>query len=295
MESTHCIANVAPTVGLRLIEPPILDEQLCQGNTGHVALEIFHSQEQNVAFYYNDRLLTVTNKVETAEGTLYSLFVEDPEDDGKIRVATSDGCTLEIEVPIRPVTIPSFTYSSPSFDATGNILAREEVTFTNTSENDYSYSEWIFGDSTEHLVVLTGTASPVRHTYGISGNYFVTLRNYNSLGCSNEISIPIKIGKGYNILAPTVFTPNNDRVNDTFTLLFSGFLSVRFALFDSLGNQLYEESVRENDPEYLSGLTLFGWNGFNAGDDDFFIFTFEGVLLDGTTTVTRSGSFILLK
>ena len=41
------------------------------------------------------------------------------------------------------------------------------------------------------------------------------MRIYNDIGCLEEITIPISVGKGY-ILVPNVFTPNNDLVNDNF-------------------------------------------------------------------------------
>ena len=58
------------------------------------------------------------------------------------------------------------------------ILAREDVTFTNTSEGSYSYLEWDFGDSSpiERYLPFAGTThSPVTHVYGVSGTYYQNL------------------------------------------------------------------------------------------------------------------------
>ena len=88
---------------------------------------------------------------------------------------------------------PNFEFTSVNFEASGNILAREEVTFENTSTDPFSVSEWIFGDNTpsEFVYVRSESTSPTRHEYGISGTYFATLRIYNDIGCSEEITKPI--------------------------------------------------------------------------------------------------------
>ncbi len=289
------IITVAPTIGFKLISGPMIDMDLCQGQSGQLLVELSQLENELFAFYYQNELISVTNQTNTEKGKLYTLYIENPQETGALQIASSKGCNISVSVPLFPIEEPRFEYRSPSFEATQTILAREEVTFRNTSTGDYTHTEWIFGDHTVPLIVQRSALTPVRHTYGISGNYFVTARNYNSLGCSKEKTISIKIGKGYSVLSPTVFSPNKDNINDQYRVMFNGFLSVRFAVYDSFGNQLYLETVRETDPQNLTGIALNGWEGANAGHDEYFIFTFEGMLLDGETTVAQSGSFILLK
>ena len=124
------------------------------------------------------------------------------------------------------------------------ILAKEEITFTNTSAPPYSYSEWNFGDGSDSETVHTdGLIVPVHHAYGIAGTYFVTLRNFSDLGCYKEYVEQIVIGKGYNIIAPNAFTPNGDLFNDRYRVLFSGFERVNFRVFDQRGDLLHSETV----------------------------------------------------
>ena len=58
-------------------------------------------------------------------------------------------------------------------------------------------SEWLFGDNSppELVPTLVDSVITVRHTYGISGTYFATLRIYNDIECSEEITIPISLVK----------------------------------------------------------------------------------------------------
>ena len=160
-------------------------------------------------------------------------------------------------------------------------------------------STWSFGDGTELVQKdrVAGGPKYIRHTYGISGTYFVTLRIKNTIGCEKEITKKITVGKGYNILAPNVFTPNNDGVNDRFKVVFTGFESLSFSVFDNHGNLLYNEKLSEQDKANPKGLELEGWDGQGGTNETpYFIYAIEGVLLsDHVTVIDRSGIFTLLR
>ncbi|MGC6402077.1 MAG: hypothetical protein ACON4A_01390 [Flavobacteriaceae bacterium] len=288
--------KVPPSVDFYVVEGPFPDTNLCKGDPGFIALELFERNGGVPTFYYNDQLLSVTNSSTTQRGVHYTLYVDEPTEKGGLKIVSSAGCLLTVEFDVLELALPAFEFSSPSYAANEVILAREEITFNNISAQPYVYSEWIFGDGSPTQQVLSGAATPVRHTYGISGTYFVTLRNYNALGCSTEISQAIEVGKGYYILAPNVFTPNDDLINDRYKVLLSGFSSVDFSIYDSFGNPLYHESRQEEDPEgVLQGILIEGWDGSNATGAPFYIYVLEGVLLDGETEVEHSGVFSLLK
>ena len=192
--------------------------------------------------------------------------------------------------------MPNFEYTSPNFEISSSILAREEVTFLNTSTDPFVTSEWIFGDNSAPVIVPQSTSviTPTRHAYGVSGTYFATLRIYNSIGCSDEVTQPIVVGRGYNIMIPNVFTPNNDLVNDKFRPLFSGFSKMTFSVYDYRGNVIYNEFVEEADLTNITGISVSGWDGALAPYSPYYIFTASGVLLDGETVVEKSGTFILI-
>ena len=74
------------------------------------------------------------------------------------------------------------------------------------------------------------------HSYGLQGTYLVTLQIENELGCTDQVTKPVKVGKGYFVLPPNVFTPNGDKKNDYFGVLFSGFCYVEFTIYDNTCN-----------------------------------------------------------
>ena len=111
---------------------------------------------------------------------------------------------------------------------------------------------------------------------------------------------PIIVGQGYNILVPNVFSPNGDLVNDRFKPLFSGFGLVEFTIYDNRGNKVYYELTPPDgtpiEPDnYSSPLLLQGWDGSNAGNAPYYIYTVRGITLFGEKEIERSGTFIILR
>ena len=90
------------------------------------------------------------------------------------------------------------------------------------STGPYISAEWNFGDGSDTVMMPANTTSPVIHEYGISGTYTATLIIRNSLGCPKYESVNIKVGKGWSILAPNVFTPNSPPLNERFKPISTG-------------------------------------------------------------------------
>ena len=290
------IFSVPNSDDLRLIDGPYVDEDLCRGLPGRIILELFDNGHRDLTFYYNNEVLTVDVDSTTEEARVVVLLVENPVDQAELVITNQAGCSLSTQITIEDLNTPEFEYHSPSLQFENNILAKEEIEFRNTSTGFYSYSTWNFGDGTQsENIPRAGTASPVFHTYGISGTYLVSLRNYSTSGCFEETIEQIIVGSGYNIIAPNAFSPNGDLINDNYRVLFSGFNSVDFKIYDHLGNLLHSEQVEETDPLALSGLQLQGWNGANAPKNSpYFIYHFSGNLISDGSEVNRSGTFVLI-
>ena len=289
------IIQVSPNRELYIMNGPFVDEDLCVGQQGRLTIDIFDNNDGNLSFYYNDILIPSSDVVRLSDRS-WSVAIVNAIETADFRIVNEEGCWITTEVN-RGIGEPNFEYTSPNYEASSVILAREEVTFKNTSTDPYVKSEWIFGDNSTPEIVptLVDSVITVRHTYGISGTYFATLRIYNDIECSEEITIPISVGKGYNIMVPNVFTPNKDLVNDYFRPLFSGFSNMTFTVYDFRGNVIYNEYKEEADINNIKGFSIDGWDGNFAPYSPYYIYTAKGLLLDGETEVEKSGTFILIK
>ena len=280
---------------LYIVDGPHIDNDLCVGLPGRLYIEIFNNHQEGITFYYNNKIVNLAEDQPSPEGA-FILLIDEPVSEANLLITNSEGCSISSEVLITEIGIPDFEFTSPSYGFEGTILAQEEVTFINTSELPFSYSEWNFGDGSPKESVLNNrTVSSTIHEYGISGTYFVTLRNYNELGCFEEIIKRIIIGRGYNVLVPNVFSPNNDGINDYFRPLFSGFKKVTFRIYDDRGNFLFEEEAQEDDPTSLSGIQLEGWSGDNDVGSPYYIYQFTGTLISDESVVERTGTFVLIR
>ncbi|MDC3132794.1 hypothetical protein OA501_01110, partial [Flavobacteriaceae bacterium] len=159
---------VPKRVELLITDGPYIDQDLCLGEPGRLFVELFNNSN-DPSFYYNGKVVAVDEDLKYSENG-YTLIIENPVPLAELVITNEQGCKVTSKIEITDIGDPDFEYTTPSFEADGVILAREEITFENTSSLPYKYSEWIFGDGTENFTeVRTGTVSPVRHSYGISG------------------------------------------------------------------------------------------------------------------------------
>ena len=295
------IINVPSNKELYILDGPYVDEDLCRQIPGRLIIDIFDNLQGGLSFYYNDILIDPDSEVIRMNDRAFMLLITDPVENANLLIQNENGCQISTNISLG-VGEPSFEYNSVNLEASGSILAREQVSFENTSTDPFIQSEWIFGDNSPSVFVpvLTDSIIPVKHEFGVSGTYFTTLRIYNEIGCSVDFVEPIIVGKGYNIMTPTVFTPNGDLVNDIFKPLFSGLSIIDFTIYDYKGNLIYHETKPEDgnplDPNNYSGpIELKGWDGNTNVQSEYFIYSIRAKSLFGNKEILRSGTFIKIE
>ena len=274
---------------LEIREGPLVDEYLCNGQPGTLFIDIFDGDTGPLTFFYNGTPVTF-NQVGTDQ---YLINIDDPVETASFEIYNALNCGLSREINIGNGS-PLFDFSSTNFEQSGAFLAREDITFTDLSENEYDSFEFYFGDGNQTERIERNTPDPIVHEYAISGTYYVKLRIYNDLGCMEELTKTIKIGKGYSILTPNVFTPNGDIWNNTFRPVFNGLNEITLRIYDAQGALLYEEvGETGKDPEVL-GVSLLGWDGLNnSSSSPYYIYTITGKTID-EEEVFRDGTFIII-
>lgn len=141
----------------------------------------------------------------------------------------SSGCSVQATVTVSSQTVvAAFTADQTSG------LAPLPVNFSNASTGSSSYS-WDFGDGN------TATTFNTSNTFQGSGTYTVVLTAYNaSRTCSDTASIVIVLEDELSLEIPNVFTPNNDNINDLFTIRSKGVKEISLQIFNRWGEKLYE-------------------------------------------------------
>ncbi|MBK7667436.1 MAG: gliding motility-associated C-terminal domain-containing protein [Sphingobacteriaceae bacterium] len=142
------------------------------------------------------------------------------------------------------------------------------VNFGNTSTNANTFS-WNFGNGNSSVLTTTASTSS---TYGW-GTYTITMIASSGL-CSDTASIVIVVEDGFSIEVPNVFTPNDDNINDVFTITSTGVKEITLKIFNRWGQPMYDFSGAKAS---WDGVTS---NGQKASNGTYFYFI-KAVGFDG--------------
>ena len=281
------------------IENITMDDDLCQDNPGKIRIRV-NSLDPNLTFFYNDILVPFVD----LGNTIYELSINTPTTPfGIVKVRNSQNCWKEIRVSTAIIS-PDFEFTSNDYENYGYFSVNQSIEFTqlfNTSfiPAEYHYIVWDFGDNTpfkefdnvEDLDLVD--IENVFHTYSANGIYEITLTVYNRFGCSRKITKIIKVGTGATIMLPTIFTPNNDGINDYFRPSTIGLKKVAMFIYDKWGNLVYEFS---SDVSSLN--TNWGWDGIEKGKTEPINNDYRYYII-GTTindkNEEKEGRFLLVK
>ncbi len=123
-----------------------------------------------------------------------------------------------------------------------------KINFESNAKN-YNSVKWDFGDGT------TAVGPNVSHDYNRPGNYTVIMKVYGDGKVYEESKIvEIKTKSSIDNI-PNVITPDNDRINDLFTVKTTEIKTFFISISDTQGNVVFES----NDKDFeWDGTNLFG-------------------------------------
>jgi len=127
------------------------------------------------------------------------------------------------------------------------------ITFDNQSTENL-YNQWVFITNAQYT---SNDIDPVfQFPQDQPGNYDVTLKVTNEIGCQTSVSKIVIIDDVFVFYIPTAFTPNGDGLNDTFKIVGEGIdlNSFKMTVFNKWGQLVFES----NNPD-------IGWDGTQNG------------------------------
>ena len=155
-----------------------------------------------------------------------------------LNVTDAIGCKSNYSFNVNTPTLgsPSFETSSFAFSTFGIYSINDPIQFTNNATGDYISMIWDFGYGS-----FSSELNPV-HTFINPKEYVVTQTVTYPFGCVYVQKITLIIGKGYVLVVPTAFTPNDDTLNDSFRPVTKGLKNIRLDIYDTWGSMIYSES-----------------------------------------------------
>ncbi|RRJ93049.1 PKD domain-containing protein [Flavobacterium macacae] len=170
------------------------------------------------------------------------------------------GCTQIYTVEVNNIEIGDIAFEPISIGSTsyGMYAIEDPIQFNSTITGDYESFFWDFGDGT------TSTELNPIHTYLIPKDYVATLTVTYPFGCVYKFVVTLSVEKGYVLVVPTAFTPNNDGLNEAFRPVTRNLKNVTLDIYDSWGSLIYSEK----------GDVIKGWDakikGFNAENGNYY-------------------------
>lgn len=205
--------------------------------------------------------------------------------DGLVLIDVNDnmGCTTSfsynVEIPV--LGVADFSLTSSAISTFGFYSIEDPIQFTNLATGDYVSVSWDFGDGN-----FSSEENP-SHTYIDEGSYTVIQTVTYPFGCVYTKQIALVVEKGYRLIMPNAFTPNNDAMNAYFSPESIALNDIEFNIYDTWGSLIYSEK----------GDSIKGWNGkINdaEAENGNYYFTLKAKTFYGKT-ITKKGAFVSIK
>ncbi len=193
-----------------------------------------------------------TYSIDGGPFTSSGLFADLTSGQYNISIRDNDGCTVDSLIQIG--VLPDF-----------NVDAGDDVTFSrpgdtimfdaSTTASNVTNIEW---DPSGNVFCQDGTSNCLDPTViaNAQGTYTIIVTDEN--GCTSTDIVNIRFVENTDIYIPNVFSPNEDGINDFFTILGDPTIIEgidEIVIFDRWGNKVYEgRNLAPNDPNS-------GWDG----------------------------------
>lgn len=221
------------TVGMPSISPLLMilpnDTNLCRGESMWIAPVVSGGQE-DYTFLWNGLAYEEDSMLVTADSI------------ASVTISVTDSCGTTVSGTVN-ITALVFVASFIATPITENHIDFSAVVTGGT------VLQWDFGDGT------TSTLQDPEHIYEQEGTYTVTVVVQNSIGCLDTLYSTVVVFEEFNL--GSVFTPNNDGINDYFEIPNSGLDEFEIKIYNRWGRLLFETT---DENKYWDGKTPSGSN-----------------------------------
>ncbi|MBE2189304.1 MAG: gliding motility-associated C-terminal domain-containing protein [Candidatus Kapabacteria bacterium] len=165
-----------------------------------------------------------------------------------VTVLDNNGCSSDTTVFVSEINPVNALFTTNPQTGTKPLF----VDLNNQSSGTNNYNWFIDGNFLSNNFNET-------YTFDSSGVYTVTLIAYNNLPyCADTFSLQIIVYDSLLVQIPNVFTPNNDGINDIFSIKVEGVKQIKGIIINRWGNTIYEYSSIISD----SPTTINLWDGY---------------------------------
>lgn len=190
--------------------------------------------------------------------------------------ATSDNnCVTKLTklnyITVHPLPTAAFSFTPP----TASIL--DPTFYFSDQSNGATQWYWYFGDGDSINNMITTPVHTYPNTY--HGTYSARLLVVNQFGCIDQIVHDVTVTPVVTLYVPNAFTPNSNRINDTFYAYGVGIAEFEMLIFNRWGEYIF----RSTDINV-------GWDGTHNGmevQNEVYVYVVNYIGIDGVKGVKR--------
>ena len=232
-----CGETIADDVSITILSPPLIltispPQEICPFDSVFIQVQAIGGFGEYYYFWPHSGETTTGVWVKPLVTTDYNVIVMD------------DCQTFQVEAETQVVLVkPTANFIA----ITRPLFIDLPITFQNLSQNAATY-QWTFGD---------GNSSNMTHpnnTYSDPGLYEIMLIATDDKGCVDTIVKIIEIQEEFYLYVPNTFTPDGNRLNNTFKVRAIGVVEFDIKIFNRWGELLFSS----NDVN-------FEWDGTYTG------------------------------
>jgi gliding motility-associated-like protein len=197
--------------------------RICPGDSAYLA-PVYLGGENPLTFYWSDNLTQDNPRA-----------ILPWNDTTFVPFSVSDGCEVVLIDSALAINMPK---PSAGFQYLNDPYVPLRVAFSEKAQNEVNWTWYL--DST------TITGAEFEYDFARPGDYEVTQVVTSDFGCIDSITLIVAVETDFYLYIPTAFSPNNDGVNDCFSIKGVGFEGFDFQIFNRWGNVVYS-STDEND------------------------------------------------
>jgi gliding motility-associated-like protein len=250
-----CDSTVTVFVNVDSLAYPVIQ---ATGLTGCIPVKLdFNGNIINPNYHYSWNFGDGTS---THTANAYHVYAPPGTYSVQLIAVNNTGCadTVYAEVKAYPIPVADFSL----WHGTGPYYAGlSTLTIENHSDGASQYA-WNFGD---------GSGSSLfepQHDFTSPGIYAITLMASNQWGCSDSTTreIPVKVPE--DIYIPNAFSPNNDHMNDYFSVKHNNITQLSVVIYNRWGERIYSS-------EDIS----FKWDGTfksNPAQEGVYVYAIQG-------------------
>jgi len=243
----------------------------CNNSNGTITINNVVGGDATYLFSLNNQVFSPANTFNNLQPDNYTISIQD-----------ANGCMLEETIQILESIPATLNLEAPSIIDFGDSI-QIEVTTDISSIDSILWEPDLYLSCNNCLEPIATPAAAI--------NYVLTIIDEDR--CTIQETVTLRVDKNTDVFVPSAFSPNNDGINDVFTIYAGQEVENinQMQIFDRWGNLLFQkENIAPNSTESE-------WKGDFRGKDMMpavYVYVLELRLIDGSTTILK-GDFSLIK